>query len=261
MNHLYKSINRLLLCAFIFILQQSNYSQNFVSSDRVRSMDFNWRFHLGDITGANNPSFKDNDWRLLNVPHDWSIEGKFSAQNFSCTGYLPGGIGWYRKEFTLTESDSDKHIEIQFDGVYENSEVWINGHYLGKRPYGFISFYYDLTQYLNFGKIKNVIAVRVDHSHFADSRWYTGSGIIRHVWMYVTNKIHVSHWGTKITTPVIDKGSADVRIITTIENNTNENQSITLKNTVVDSSGKYSRRKVHQVFLSSRIQNMILTKP
>jgi beta-galactosidase len=149
---------------------------------------------------------------MLNLPHDWSIEEKFDSQNASCTGYLPGGIGWYRKEFSLSETDKNKHVEIRFDGVYENSEVWINGHYLGKRPYGFISFYYDLTNYLHFGKEKNIIAVRVDNSYVADSRWYTGSGIYRHVWLIVTNQIHVAN-GNVRTTPVVNKNSTDVGII------------------------------------------------
>ncbi len=211
------------------------------SGEHVREtikFDFNWRFHLGDEHGANNPSYDDAGWRQLNVPHDWSIEGKFSQKWASSTGYLPGGIGWYRKTFTMPESDKNKQVEIQFDGVYDNSEVWINGHYLGKRPYGFISFDYNLSPYLHFGEQKNVIAVRVNHSHFADSRWYTGSGIDRHVWLYVTGPIHVSHWGTYITTPVITKNSATVRVITKIKNGTNRKKPITLKSIVIDSTGK-----------------------
>ena len=148
-----------------------------------------------------------------------------------------GVIGWYRKTFTMPESDKNKQVEIQFDGVYDNSEVWINGHYLGKRPYGFISFDYNLSPYLHFGEQK-MIAVRVNHSHFADSRWYTGSGIDRHVWLYVTGPIHVSHWGTYITTPVITKNSATVRVITKIKNGTNRKKPITLKSIVIDSTGK-----------------------
>ena len=245
MNALLKSFKCsffIFLCLFI---QLHLSGQELKKSNRCLSMDFNWRFHLGVIFGANNPEFNDDDlpdgkagWRLLNVPHDWSIEGKFDSLNASGTGYLPGGIGWYRKEFTLPETDNNKHVEIQFDGVYENSEVWINGHYLGKRPYGFISFCYDLTPYLHFGNEKNILAVRVDNSQVADSRWYTGSGIYGHVWLYVTNKIHVAHWGTYITTPAFNKNSADVRIITMIENDSQEKQSVTLKSVVVDSAGK-----------------------
>jgi beta-galactosidase len=209
----------------------------FAQDTRQLLIDFNWRFHLGDVYGANNPGFDDADWRILNLPHDWSIEGKFDSQNASGTGYLPGGIGWYRKEFTLPETDKNKHVAIRFDGVYENSEVWINGHYLGKRPYGFISFNYDLTQYFHFGKEKNIIAVRVDNSYVADSRWYTGSGIYRHVWLIVTDQIHIANWGTYVTTPSVSKTSADVRIITKIKNGSPANHTITLKTIVADSTG------------------------
>ena len=231
-----KSANCLLFVFIIFIFISNINAGNFNSNSRRSSFNFDWRFHLGDVIAAENPEFNDSDWRSLNVPHDWSIEGEFSSQNASGTGYLPGGIGWYRKDFILPETDKEKHIEIQFDAVYDNSKVWINGHYLGKRPYGFISFYYDLTPYLNFGSKKNVIAVRVDHSHVADSRWYTGSGIIRNVWLCKTNKIHIAHWGTYITTSVVNKESSDVRIITKVEN-ASGNQLITLKSIVKDPGG------------------------
>lgn len=218
----------------IFIINIQTVAQTL----RQNSFDLDWRFHLGDIHGANNPEYNDNDWRILNVPHDWSIEGQFSSSNASGTGYLPGGIGWYRKEFILPETDRNKHIEIRFDGVYENSEVWINGNYLGKRPYGFISFNYDLTKYAKFGNEKNIIAVRVDNSQVADSRWYTGSGIFRHVWLIVTNTIHITTWGTFVTTPNVEKNSADVRIITNVINETSDEQAITLKSTINNASGE-----------------------
>ena len=150
-----KSANCLLFVFIIFIFISNINAGNFNSNSRRSSFNFDWRFHLGDVIAAENPEFNDSDWRSLNVPHDWSIEGEFSSQNASGTGYLPGGIGWYRKDFILPETDKEKHIEIQFDAVYDNSEVWINGHFLGKRPYGFISFCYDLTPYLNFGNKKN----------------------------------------------------------------------------------------------------------
>ncbi|HKI44389.1 MAG TPA: glycoside hydrolase family 2 TIM barrel-domain containing protein [Balneolales bacterium] len=235
-----KKIFFYLLPALLTLTLLTGFSRKISPPHPVRqtiNFDFNWRFHPGDVQGAANPAYDDARWRLLNVPHDWSIEGKFSAKNASGTGYLPAGIGWYRKTFTLPETDQTKRVGIQFDGVYDNSEVWINGHYLGKRPYGFISFYYNLTPYLQFGDQKNVIAVRVDHSHVADSRWYTGSGIDRHVRLYVTNKVRVVHWGTYVTTPHVDKNSATVRIITKIANTTTGEHEITLKSIVIDSSG------------------------
>jgi len=238
MKILLKTIKSLLPIFLCLIIQSKTNGQEFNKNNRNFSMDRNWRFHLGDVCAANNTEYNDADWRMLNLPHDWSIEEKFDSQNASCTGYLPGGIGWYRKEFMLPESDKNKHVEIRFDGVYENSEVWINGHYLGKRPYGFISFNYDLTKYLHFGKEKNIIAVRVDNSYVADSRWYTGSGIYRHVWLIVTNQIHVANWGTYVTTPVVNKNSAEVKIITKIINDSPSKINVTLKSTVVDFAGK-----------------------
>ncbi len=231
-----KPISCLFIISLLFIFTSKVNAVNLNTSSRQSSFNFNWRFHLGDVTGAENPEFNDSDWRTLNLPHDWSIEGRFSSKNASGTGYLPGGIGWYRKEFMLPDTDKNKNIEIQFDAVYDNGEVWINGQYLGKRPYGFISYCYDLTPYLNFGNKKNVIAVRVDHSHIADSRWYTGSGIIRNVWLIKTNKVHITNWGTFITTPVVNKESAEVRIITKVYN-ASVNQLITLKSIIKDPEG------------------------
>ncbi len=234
LSHIKYVITVLFLIAVQFSVSAESNNHN----GRRLSMDFNWRFHLGEAYGANNPAFDDAGWRTVNVPHDYSIEGKFSPDNASCTAYLPAGIGWYRKEFTLPEKDKNKHVEIRFDAVYDNSEVWINGHFLGKRPYGFISFYYDLTPYLHFGKERNVIAVRVNHSHIADSRWYTGSGIIRNVWLFVTDPVHVAQWGTYITTPVINGSSAEVSVVTKIDNDSPEGGPVTLKSIVVDPSGK-----------------------
>jgi len=154
-----------------------------------RTIDFNgqWKFFLGDDSLARNPNYNDLKWRQLDLPHDWSIEGKFSESNPATTqgGALPGGIGWYRKHFTLSEADLKKNISIEFDGIYRNSEVWINGHYLGKRPNGYISFQYELTSYLKVGE--NIIAVKVDNSAQPNSRWYSGSGIYRNVRLGLTN--------------------------------------------------------------------------
>ena len=143
---------------------------------KVENFCRDWKFNLGDVNNANETAFNDTSWRSLNLPHDWSIEGEFSEKNPSTPGggALPGGIGWYRKTFTLAETEKDKLIYIDFDGVYRNSEVWINGHYLGKRPYGYSSFRYELTTFLNFGDKKNVIAVKVDNSQQPNSRWYSG---------------------------------------------------------------------------------------
>jgi len=200
--------------------------------------DDDWRFHLGDVAAASSPSYDDSDWRTLDLPHDWSIEGPFSADHASGTGYLPGGVGWYRKTFTLPESADGKHVAIQFDGVYQNAEVWINGHRLGKRPYGYISFYHELTPHLRFGPdASNVIAVRVDHSQVADSRWYNGSGIYRHVWLDVTDAVRVAQWGTYVTTPEVHDDRARVRIETDLVNGTDDPREVVIESIVLDPDG------------------------
>ncbi|HEY9048317.1 MAG TPA: sugar-binding domain-containing protein, partial [Ohtaekwangia sp.] len=142
-----------------------------------------WKFQLSDTIEASSANFDDSKWRVLNLPHDWSIEGEFSEKNPAGVGggALPGGIGWYRKSFVLPPEDKDKNIFIRFDGVYRNSEVWINGTSLGKRPNSYISFEYDLTPYLDFTGKQNVLAVKVDNSQQPNSRWYSGSGIYRDV--------------------------------------------------------------------------------
>src|SRR5207248_4155514 len=154
---------------------------------------------------AQDPGLDDSQWRLLDLPHDWSIEGEFSEKNPAMPegGALPGGVGWYRKTFNLPASDKGRLVFVDFDGVYRNSEVWINGRYLGKRPYGYISFEYELSPYVNYGSQKNLIAVRVDNSQQPNSRWYSGSGIYRNVWLTTTGKVFVDHWGTYITTPQV----------------------------------------------------------
>ena len=173
-----------------------------------------WKFFLGDEPAATTASFNDGAWRSLDLPHDWSIEFPFDSTSPTGTGggALRGGIGWYRKIFTLPEADKSKNIFIDFDGVYRNSEVFINGHSMGIRPNGYISFRYDLTPFLKFGKEKNVIAVKVDNSQQPNSRWYSGSGIYRNVWLVKTGKIFVDNWGTYVTTPSVTSTKATVKI-------------------------------------------------
>jgi beta-galactosidase len=200
----------------------------------------NWKFNLGDVTNGQEPGLNDADWRVLNLPHDWSIEGKFSKDHPATPGggALPGGIGWYRKTFTMSELEKDKLTFIEFDGVYRNSEVWINGHYLGKRPYGYSSFRYELTPFLKFGKEKNVLAVKVDNSQQPNSRWYSGSGIYRNVWLVTTGKICVDHWGTFITTSEVTDQSAKVNLQIKIRNAFDKEQAAVAKTIIYDKSGK-----------------------
>jgi beta-galactosidase len=199
-----------------------------------------WRFHLGDVPGAEAVRYDDTGWRSLELPHDWSIEGDFNADHPATPGggALPGGIGWYRKSFRVSESEKGKQVAIDFDGIYMNSEVWVNGQYLGRRPNGYISFRYDLTPFIEFGEANNIIAVRVDNSKQPNSRWYSGSGIYRNVRLQIMDPVHIAHWGTCITTPVVTDDSARVRIATVIENHTAEDQPVSLTTRILDGSGK-----------------------
>lgn len=162
-----------------------------VSFGEAKKFNENWLFSLSDDSLGASVSYNDSKWRKLDLPHDWSVEGQLSPSLASCTGYLPGGIGWYRKHFQVTDKAARHYI--YFEGAYNRSEVYLNGYLLGKRPNGYISFMYDMTPYLKEGD--NVLAVRIDHSRYADSRWYTGSGIYRDVWMISAPDIHFAQWG------------------------------------------------------------------
>jgi len=193
------------------------FAANVFAQRTVADFDKGWHFHLGDVSDAQKPAFADAEWRTLNLPHDWSIEGTFSKDNPASPegGALPGGIGWYRKTFTVPATDKGKLLYIDFDGVYQKSTVYINGHELGFRPNGYISFEYELTPYLNFGG-ENTIAVKVDNSTQPNSRWYSGSGIYRNVWLVTKNKVAVDHWGTYVTTPEVNDKSAAVHLETRV---------------------------------------------
>jgi beta-galactosidase len=194
------------------------------SSDGIRvtiPFDGDWRFLKSDPVGAERIEFDDAQWRTLSVPHDWSIEGPFDASNPTgpAGGFLPAGIGWYRKHFALPQDYAGRRVFIDFDGVMANSDVWINGFHLGNRPYGYVSFRYELTGHLVFGgRQANVIAVRVDDSGQPASRWYSGAGIYRHVRLVVTNAVHLDHYASFITTPAITSSQATVRVQTVVVN-------------------------------------------
>lgn len=212
------------------------------SSKKVReNVDFTegWKFYLGDDSIAYNAQYDDAKWRILDLPHDWSIEADFSLKNPATPGggALPGGIGWYRKDFVVDKSDEGKNVYIDFDGIYWNSKVWINGHLLGERPNGYISFRYDLTPYIKVGE-RNVIAVRVDNSKQPNSRWYSGSGIYRNVRLVTTNALHVDLWGTYVTTPTVTKDNAEIKIETNIKNSSDLSQTFDLYSILIDKDGK-----------------------
>lgn len=204
--------------------------------------DFNqhWKFFLGDNPDASQVSFDDAAWRSLNLPHDWSIEGNFDENNPGKAeeGGLPAGTGWYRKSFTLA-GPGHKHVFIDFDGIYRKSEVWINGHYLGKRPNGYISFRYDITPYVN-GADKNVLAVRVDNSEQPNSRWYTGSGIYRNVHLITTGEVFVDHWGTFITTPQVTAEKTTVNLNIRLNSPSGAVSDVTVETTVSDRESNFT---------------------
>lgn len=201
-------------------------------------IDKNWKFIQSDVKDGEKQIFDDSKWRTLNLPHDWSIEGEFKEDAITKGpgGYLPAGIGWYRKHLNINSIAKDQQFWIEFDGVYMNSDVWINGQHLGKHPYGYTSIWYDLTPYIKKGE--NIIAVKVDNSLQPNSRWYSGSGIYRHVWLNTAGPVHVAQWGTYITTPVAESSSATVEVRTTIENKLTVSKNLVLRTVVINSSGK-----------------------
>jgi beta-galactosidase len=226
----------------IFLLLVSVLSSCSVGKKNRTQEDFNvgWYFQLGDIALAYDSSFNDSSWRILDLPHDWSIEGGFNEKNPAGFGggALPGGIGWYKKIFALDALDSNKRIAIQFDGIYLNSEVWINGQSVGKRPNGYISFEYDLTRFVKFDGKPNILAVKVDNSKQPNSRWYSGSGIYRDVRLVKTSKVYVGYNGIFIRTPAVTAASASVQITTTVKNNLQEDKTIELVTEIYDPQGE-----------------------
>ena len=210
-----------------------------LSAREHRSFDRGWLFTLSDSTEMYQPSYSDGHWRRLNLPHDWAIEGDFSPSNPSGAsgGALPGGIGWYRKHFSLSPDEKYDRFTITFDGVYMNSTVYINGHKLGTRPYGYSTFEYDLTPYI-YKKGDNVIAVKVDNSDQPNSRWYSGCGIYRHVWLTKTlKKAYIPQWGQYVaTTP---KG--DVKVKVDFHAN-GSRMKLSIRNTIYDAAGKVVAR-------------------
>lgn len=210
------------------------------SPRQTQKFTADWRFSLVDDgiseEGLESVDYDDSNWRLLDLPHDWAIEGEFSESNPSGTGggALPGGLGWYRKTFNVSKADLDKHIFITFDGVYMNSTVYVNGQLLGNRPYGYVSFCYELTKYLTAGK--NVLAVRVDNTEQPNSRWYSGCGIYRNVWLTKTSDVYVDNWGSYVTTPLVNNVKADVHLQLTVKNSRFYSANLKVVSTIVDAN-------------------------
>ncbi len=208
------------------------------SSRLELNADAGWKFMLGDPSGADRPSFEDRTWRAVDLPHDWSIESAPGKDEPSGAGggFFPNGTGWYRKSFRAPSEWNGKRVSVEFDGAYRDATVYLNGRKLGTHPYGYTAFSFDLTSGLNFSG-RNLLAVRVDNSSQPNSRWYSGSGIYRHVRVVVTEPIHVAHWGTFITTPEASSASARVSLRTKVVNETSHGQEVIVEATVFDKAG------------------------
>jgi len=232
----------LLLGAFITFFTTSC-SLN--ESSRIhKQFDTNWKFHQGKLSGAEDPRFDISGWRELDLPHDWSIEdipgtdSPFDSTSVGArgTGFAVGGTGWYAKEFVLDESYTGKRVDILFEGIYMNSDVWLNGHHLGNHPYGYTSFHYDITDHLHFDGTTNRLAVEVKNEG-ANCRWYSGSGIYRHVWLTATSQVHVKRWGTYVSTLKTTSQVAEVQVVTELSNHQDRDSEINIELEVRDSKG------------------------
>ncbi len=236
-----KQLFYFLICLFFTV---PVYAQH---KNRV-SFNSDWRFKLDSLESYHDESMTDESWTALDLPHDWSIEGNFSREHPAGTGggALPGGIGWYLKTFTIPSHQKHKRIYIEFDGVYRNSEVYVNGNLVGKRPNGYISFQYEITRFLNYESEPNNIVVKVDNSRQPNSRWYSGSGIYRNVWLTTVEPIHIAHWGTFITTPVVTEKNATIHTRFTIVNNKGGKKKVRVTQKIVSLSGNKDTISSHQ---------------
>ena len=218
------------------------------------SFDVGWRFLKDSTVLADAADYDDSKWRTIDLPHDWSIEdlpnqipdttvGPFDRNSIgkAATGFTVGGTGWYRRKFITGRSQQNKHVAIHFDGVYMNTDVWLNGHHLGNHPYGYTPFCFDLTPYLKPVGQQNVLAVRV-RNEGKNSRWYSGSGIYRHVWLIVTEQVHIDNWGVYITTPEVSTNAATVQLTSTINNGQGSSRNINFVTTILSPEGKVINR-------------------
>ena len=206
----------------------------------TQAFDHGWLFQQVEAVGGSEPGFVDAAWTKVDLPHDWAIAGPFEATNPSggAGAFAPEGVGWYRKHFAMPESQANKRIFVEFDGVMANSDVWVNGYLLGHRPNGYVSFRYELTGHLKFGKEENVIAVRADNSKQPASRYYEGAGIYRHVRLVVMNPVHVAQWSTVVSGAEVSAAAAKVKVETAIFNQSDATAEVALRATILAPSGK-----------------------
>lgn len=246
---------KILIPVLLFSCLSASSQISFGDSKKIND---NWKFNLQDVSDAKNATFDDNKWQNVNVPHDWSVKGQLSPTLASCTGYLPGGIAWYRKSINVPQNKSGEKVYLYFEGVYNRSEVFINGKSLGKRPNGYISFAYDATPFVKFGG-ENTISVRVDHSQSADSRWYTGSGIYRNVWLVYANPVHIAQWGV-YAYPEVKKGTGTLNVEVDVENGSSSKSSLTVVNELFSKDGKSVAKTSSKVEVAANQSGKISTK-
>ena len=235
-----------LLFLIVSLLTVQTVLQAQVSFGKSEIINNEWQFRLGDVNNAQAPDFDAGRWRTLDLPHDWSVEGTLSPSLASCTGYLPGGIGWYRKSLEIPVDRKGEKVFLYFEGIYNYSEVFINGALVGKRPNGYVSFMYDITQYVNFGS-RNLIAVRVDHSEDANSRWYTGSGIYRDVYLVYSGPIHIDQWGIYCQTLRSNPKEALLKIQVDVKNETAKSEKLQVLNELLSAEGKVVAKQIQSL--------------
>ena len=246
-----------LIIAVLLCLACTNglYAQSgFGKSEQING---DWKFTLNDVEDGETIPLDDSRWETVDLPHDWSVKGQLSPTLASATGYLPGGIGWYRKHLEIPADKKDEKVYLYFEGVYNRSEVFVNGVSLGKRPNGYISFLYDATPYIKYGA-ENVIAVRVDHSQSADSRWYTGSGIYRDVWVVYANPVHIEQWGVYAYPEQLKKGY-QLQVEVNVENGLSEASALTVKNELLDQNNEPLAKSSNKLTLAANQSGKIQT--
>src|ERR1700677_625852 len=228
----------LLLLAALWLSTVPGWGAQTASPRQQLTADYGWKFLLGDPADAAAQSFQDSGWRTVDLPHDWSIEQAPNDKNATGSGggYFAVGIGWYRRTFTAPESWKGKQVGVEFDGVASNATVFLNGKKLGIHPYAYTSLRFDLTHDLDFSKA-NVIAVRVDCSQQPSSRWYTGSGIYRHVRILVTEPVRVAPWGVFVSTPEAADTNATLLIRTQLENAATKSAQVLVRTTLLSPTG------------------------
>lgn len=230
-----------------------------VSFGYTQKINDNWKFILDDEKNNSSTQYDDTGWQVVNLPHDWSIKEQLSPTLASATGYLPGGIGWYRKTLNIPQDKKGEKIYLYFEGIYNRSEVFLNGQLLGKRPNGYISFMYDITPYVKYGQ-QNTLAVRVDHSQSADSRWYTGSGIYRNVWLVYANPTHIAQWGIYAYPSLIGDKQATLNIEVEIENGALSKENLTILNELLTSDNKVVAKNSTKLTVQANQNSKLATR-